>query len=58
MKADECCEHGYHGGRCPDENCPGYWLDAADPSVPALLDDMYAEAWLGDHKAKESQSDA
>lgn len=53
MKGNERCEHGHQGGRCPDEKCPGYWLDADDPSVPALMDDLYAEAWLGEHPDAE-----
>jgi hypothetical protein len=48
VKGGEFCEHGVEAGRCQDEQCPGYWLDADDPQVPALLDDLYAEAWLGE----------
>lgn len=54
MKGGEFCEHGYEAGRCPDEKCPGYWLDADDPQVSVLLDDLYAEAWLGgDHDGEK-----
>ena len=28
-------------------NEPGYWTGVDDPKVEALLDDIYAEAWLG-----------
>lgn len=47
MRSGEKCEHGCDAGLCKDETCPGYWLDADDPKVAALLDDVYAEAWLG-----------
>ena len=48
MRSGEFCEHGHEAGRCPDEKCPGYWLDADDPAVPALLDELYLEAMLGE----------
>jgi hypothetical protein len=30
VKGGEFCEHGFEAGRCQDEQCPGYWLDADD----------------------------
>lgn len=47
MKSGEYCRHGCEAGLCEDNKCPGYWLDADDPKVAALLDDIYTEAWLG-----------
>ena len=46
----QLCEHRYEAGTCPHEKCPGYWLDADDPTVSGLLDDLYAEAWLEETK--------
>ena len=48
---DHADDSGNHGPIPEDQ-----WIPADDPRVGALLDDMYAEAWLGhDHNTDQGR---
>ncbi len=48
---DHADDSGNHGP-IPDDQ----WIDISDPRAQAALDDLYAEAWLGDANSHSESS--